>query len=87
MHMLRIIAAGFVIFGLMVLVAKLLQRFGVTLPFSVSTAFIALWALAAVGNFIIGHFRVGVPFLVELGASAAIFTVPAIAAYLLANRI
>jgi hypothetical protein len=87
MHMLRIIAGGLILYGIVILAAKLLARLGVLLPFNVSHAFIGLWALAAIANFLIGHFRVGVPFFVELGASAAIFAVPAFTAFMLAHRI
>jgi hypothetical protein len=87
MHMLRVIAGGVILYGILILAAKLLQRMGVTLPFNASHAFIGLWALAAIGNFVFGHFKVGVPFLVELGASAVIFAGPALVAYLLAHRI
>jgi hypothetical protein len=76
-----------ILYGIIILAAKLLQRMGVTLSFNASYAFIGLWALVAIGNFVFGHFKVGIPFLVELGASAAIFAGPALIAYLLAHRI
>jgi hypothetical protein len=87
MHMLRVIAGGLILYGVIILAARLLQRMGVTLPFNASHAFIGLWALAAIGNFLFGHFKVGIPLFVELGASAVIFAGPALVAYLLAHRI
>lgn len=87
MYMLRIIIGGLVLLGAVVLAARLLARFNVTLPVSATTLFIGLWAGAAIVNFYLGVTRAGIPVLTELGASAVIFAVPAAIAWFLTNRI
>lgn len=82
MHTLMIIAAGFVLLGVCLLVGKLTGR----VP-SAAKAFIPLWFVGAAINLWVGVSQAGYTVAEELPIFVVVFAVPAIAAWLIYRRV
>lgn len=75
-----IIAAGFVLWGICIGVAKLLPNSSPQSTMIATVAFVVLWFIAAAVNMWIGVARAGYSFMEELPIFLLIFLLPAAAA-------
>ena len=82
MHILSMIVIGLAVLAGFILVARRLGRGP-----QGARVFIAVWLLSALLNSAAGVIFVGIPLLNEVGAFAAIFGVPALAAWYAARRL
>ena len=76
MRTVAIIAAGFVLWGICIGVAKLAADLNASSSTIATAAFVALWFIAAAVNMWIGVAKAGYPFMEELPIFLVIFLVP-----------
>jgi len=82
MHTVKVIAAGFALLGVLLLVAPRLNTGGRHPIVVAMKLFIPLWFVVSVINLIIGVTRAGYTFLQEAPILLVVFGVPALAAAL-----
>lgn len=82
MHTVKVIAAGFALLGILLLIAPRLNTGGRHPIVFASGLFIPLWLVASVVNLIVGINRAGYTFLQEAPILLVVFGVPALAAAL-----
>ena len=75
-----IIAAGFVLWGICMGVAKLAANLSASSTTIATAAFVALWFIAAAVNMWIGVAKAGYPFMEELPIFLVIFLLPCVVA-------
>ena len=85
MHTLRMILIGFVVLAIFVAVASAINKRGGR-QVNGARAFIWVWLIASVINMGVGVVSAGVPVHIELGVLAAVFGLPALAAWVLARK-
>lgn len=83
MHTLIMVVSGLVALAVFLLAARLLG----TTPATAVRLFIPLWLVVSIVNLCVGVVRAGVPLLTEIPVLAVVFGVPAIAAWLVANKL
>ncbi|WP_332682843.1 hypothetical protein [Bosea sp. (in: a-proteobacteria)] len=83
MHTVKVIAVGFALLGILLLVAPRLNTGGRHPIVFAMKLFIPLWFIASVVNLIIGISRAGYSFLQEAPILLLVFGLPALAAALI----
>ena len=83
MHTLMMVTAGFVALAVFVVVARLLGKGAA----AGARSFIWPWLAASVGNMLVGVYRAGIPFSVELPVLVVVFGVPAAIAWYIGYRL
>ncbi|MEN5082165.1 hypothetical protein ABE438_06740 [Bosea sp. TWI1241] len=86
MHTIKVVAAGLVLLGAMVLLLPRLGLGGVQPVAFAARLFLPLWLLIALGNLWVGVSRAGYTVLQEVPFFLVVFGVPALAAGLLIWR-
>lgn len=83
MHIIMFVVFGLIALGVLLLLERMVRGGnGAT----AARAFIVVWFVAALVNGAVGYFKVGVPFINELGAFIPIFAIPAAAAWFIGYR-
>lgn len=83
MHTVKVVAAGFALLGILLLVAPRLNTGGRHLIVFAIGLFIPLWLVASVINLIVGINRAGYTFLQEAPILLLVFGLPALVAALI----
>lgn len=86
MHTAKVIAAGFALLGVLLLIAPRLNTGGRHPIVFAMRLFLPLWLVASVVNLIVGINRAGYGFLQEAPILLLVFGVPALAAALVWRR-